>query len=259
MVTFNSIGKLKTALMSLHKNLAFWQSKKRCCIVSLRLQQQHFKLPFHHRLAKLSLVRVTPLIKYHIKILILSDNFSFEIIWLCGIILVAVIALYMDRTENSSFCCRDHTKLSLWSYSWISITPATSWCDESKLLATRDLRKETFSGIELRTELTKADFFLTMLYRVGYWFFKGSLPSQVSSQNLIRDPLPSLNLPHLRNSGLMCMRPDQKWESPGEYSTWVRDLNRRHFLLSKVCHIPCSFINLKSHLLSKYLFWASRF
>ena len=111
--TFNGIGKLKTTLISLHKNLAFWQSKKRCCIVSLRLQQQHFKLPFRRSLAKLSLVRVTPFIKYHIKILILSDNFSFQIMWLCGIILVAVIALYMDRTENSPFCCRDHTKLSL--------------------------------------------------------------------------------------------------------------------------------------------------
>ena len=133
MVTFNSIGKLNTALMSLHKNLAFWQSKKWCCIVSLRLQQQHFKLPFHRRLIKLSLVRVTPLIKYHIKILILSGNFSFQIVWLCGIILVVVIALYIDRTEKNMFCCRDHTKLSLWSYSWISITLATSWCHENKI------------------------------------------------------------------------------------------------------------------------------
>ena len=58
--TFNGIGKLKTTLISLHKNLAFWQLKKKYCIVSLRLQQQHFKLPFHRRLAKLLLVRVTP-------------------------------------------------------------------------------------------------------------------------------------------------------------------------------------------------------
>ena len=149
--------------------------------------------------------------------------------WLCGIILVAVIALYMDRTKNSPSCCRDHTKLSLWSCSWISITLATGWCHESKLLATRDLQKETFSGIELRTELTKADFFLTMLYRAGYWFLRGSFPSHVSSQNLIWDPLPSLNLPHLRNSGLTRMRPDQKWESLGEYSTWVRDFEPNVF------------------------------
>jgi len=160
---------------------------------------------------------------------------------------------------KNPFWCRDHTKMSLWSCSWISITLATSWCHKSKLLATRDLRKEIFSGVELRTWLTNADFFLAMLYRVGYWFLRGLLSSQESSQNLIWDPLPSLNLPHLRNSDLTLMRPDQKCESPGKCSTWVRDLYWKYFLLSRVCHIPCSFISLKSHLLSKHLFCASRF
>ena len=67
-------------------------------------------------------------------------------------------AIHRSHWKNP-FWCRDHTKMSLWSCSWISITLATNWCHKSKLLATRDLQKETFSGVELRTWVTNADFF----------------------------------------------------------------------------------------------------
>ena len=47
--------------------LACWQSKKRCWIVSLRSQKQHFLLPDQFLLAKLSLVKITPCWRYQRK------------------------------------------------------------------------------------------------------------------------------------------------------------------------------------------------
>jgi hypothetical protein len=48
------------------------------------IKKQHFILPVHPRLAKLTLVGVTPLPKYYKKILILRGSFSFQsnILWI---------------------------------------------------------------------------------------------------------------------------------------------------------------------------------
>jgi hypothetical protein len=60
--------------------LAKIQLKKRCSIVSLLLQKQQHLLPFHLLFSKLSFVNVTPLLKYHKKILILLGIFNLQII-----------------------------------------------------------------------------------------------------------------------------------------------------------------------------------
>jgi len=53
-------------------------SKKRCLIVSFLWQKQHFTLPCQLHFAKLSFVKITPLWRYHIKILIFIGAFVFQ-------------------------------------------------------------------------------------------------------------------------------------------------------------------------------------
>jgi hypothetical protein len=66
-------------------------------------QKQHFLSPCHCRRAKLSLVRTTPLYKYHINTLILRGSFSFQIKVLKGKACVSKRALCIDLTENNPF------------------------------------------------------------------------------------------------------------------------------------------------------------
>jgi hypothetical protein len=72
-------------------------------MVSLVEQKQHFLSSCHCRLAKLSLVKITPLYKYHIKTLILRGSLSFQIKLLYGKAYTPNNALYMELTENNSF------------------------------------------------------------------------------------------------------------------------------------------------------------
>jgi hypothetical protein len=46
-------------------NLAKWQSKNKCCIVSMELQKQHLRLPCQFLFARLPFVRVTYFQRYH--------------------------------------------------------------------------------------------------------------------------------------------------------------------------------------------------
>ena len=67
---------LKETCTILQIILAIWQSKKRCWMVSSRLQKQHFILSLHCQRARLSLVRTTPFCKYQIKILIFNGSLN---------------------------------------------------------------------------------------------------------------------------------------------------------------------------------------
>ena len=91
-------------------------SKKRCWIVSSKLQKQHFILPFHCRRARLSLVRTIPFCKYQMKTLIFKGSFNFQTILLYGTAKGATKALYIDRTidrtVNWLFCFGIHKKVS---------------------------------------------------------------------------------------------------------------------------------------------------
>jgi hypothetical protein len=113
--------------------------KKRCWMVSSRLQKQHFKLPFNYRRAKLSLVRTTPLCKYQAKNLTFKGNFNFHITILRGAVNRAMTELNKDQTVNWPFCFRDQIKWSLWSLNWTFTSLETKWCQACKLLPTKDL------------------------------------------------------------------------------------------------------------------------
>jgi hypothetical protein len=66
---------------------------------------------------------------------------------------------------------------------------ATTCYHSNSLLPTNALLKETLSGVVLRIDATLACLCRTILYKVGYWsLLSGTLPSQVSSQNLIWVP-----------------------------------------------------------------------
>ena len=104
---------LKETCTILQIILANWQSKKRCWIVSSKLQKQHFILPFYCRRARLSLVRTTPFCKYQIKILIFKGSLNFQIKFLRGAGRRAINVLYMDRTVKWPFCVRDKKGISL--------------------------------------------------------------------------------------------------------------------------------------------------
>jgi len=72
--------KLVAKKISLQIILVKGQSRNRCWIVSFPLQQIHFWLPFQFFLARLSLVRTTPLCRNQRKILIFRGTFIFQIL-----------------------------------------------------------------------------------------------------------------------------------------------------------------------------------
>ena len=72
------LGNPHAAYTVAHNILMNLQSKNRYCIVSFSWQKQHCWFPCQFRLTRLSFVRMTPLLRYHKKILIFSGLFSFQ-------------------------------------------------------------------------------------------------------------------------------------------------------------------------------------
>jgi hypothetical protein len=151
-------------------------------MVSLEEQKQYFLSPCHCLLAKLSLVKITLLYKYHIKTLTLRGSLSFQIKVLYGSACIPNNALYKELTENNSFRYSLHTKRSLWLLNYTSAIMVTTLCHASKLTPIRDLLKVTFNNIVDSTDLTEALFFLTMLYGVGKIVLRGCGIIHESSQ-----------------------------------------------------------------------------
>ena len=83
-----------------HIILAKGQSRNRCSIVSSESQKQHFVLPFHFRLAKLSLVSRTFLRRNHMKILILRGILSFHRYFQGNLGRPFIKSSYIVLTEN---------------------------------------------------------------------------------------------------------------------------------------------------------------
>ena len=69
-------------------------------MVSSQLQKQHLASPFHFLLIKLSFVSITPLLRYHKKILIFEGTFSFQATQLTGIVFSSMRLEYIDLTEK---------------------------------------------------------------------------------------------------------------------------------------------------------------
>lgn len=122
--------------------------------------------PVQFLLAKLSLVRITSLFKYHIKILIFIGNFVCQTS--CDTLTPLLInASYIDLTVKVPDALKPQTNTSR---SWSKLTcckEATIRCQFIKFLPTKFLRKEIFSKGELKTVAMESCFLLTMLNNAG--------------------------------------------------------------------------------------------
>jgi hypothetical protein len=116
---------------------------------------------------------------------------------------------------------------------------------------------DMFNAIVLNTNATEICFFRVIKYNEGYSCFKVKSLIHLSSQNLVLLPLLSWNHPKYRKHSLTFIRPLQNWESPSFFCTCAIVYAFKYFFLSIFCHSPSSFINLKSHLLSKHQFCIS--
>jgi hypothetical protein len=124
--------------------LAKGQWRNKCWIFSFMIQLTHFWLPFQFFLARLSLVRTTPLCRNQRKILIFSGILIFQIFrcWKGGF--VSIRWWYNDRTVNKPDLVRLHFKRSEPSVSRTCEIRATNPRQSRRLLSTRALLKEMF-------------------------------------------------------------------------------------------------------------------
>ena len=108
--------------------------------------------------------------------------------------------LYINLTMNNPFLCRFHTNKSMPSFKLTCTSFETGLlCHSVNFFLTRALLKETLSGFVRSTSSTVACFFLTMLNKFWFWNFRAWVPNHLSTQNLNRLPLFSLNFPRFRN------------------------------------------------------------
>ena len=91
-------------------NFARWHSKNKCWMFSSLLQKQHFPSPFHFLLSKLSLVRITPFLRYHKKILIFIGSLNFQAIQSSCALCSFTRFVYIDLTEKIEFWFAFQTK-----------------------------------------------------------------------------------------------------------------------------------------------------
>ena len=151
--------KSKANYTALHRNLTTWQSIKRCWIVLSLEQKQHYLLPFQFRLAKLSFVKITPLFKYHINILIFKGIFSFHKCLSNCTLPLLISALYIELTVNIPDWFKFHRKTSTLSFKWTWLMRATKSCQKYRLWLVNVHLKDTSRGTRSKTDATVACFF----------------------------------------------------------------------------------------------------
>ena len=134
-----------------------------------------------------------------------------------------------------------------------AIRESNSFCSTS-LDPIKDRLQEIFGCAIARTSAMVMNFFLTMLYSLGYWSFSGWFPSHLSSQKRTCVPLFILKVPKRRKSCFTFIKLDQKYESPGFHSTWTNGWDTRYLFLSNCYHIPSEVNNLNNHLLKRAMF-----
>jgi hypothetical protein len=120
-------------------------------------------LPFHFLFARLSLVRVIPLHKYHRKILIFKGILRFQMKVLLGTTSQYIRALYIEFTVKIPFLLALHLKTSFCSERLTDTTFDTRSCQATRLSPTMALLKETLRGSVFNTSATTTFFFLTIL------------------------------------------------------------------------------------------------
>ena len=187
--------------------------KKEMWIVSSLEQKQHCLLPFQFRLARLSLVRIAPLFKYHINILILRGTFSFQRCLSNCTLPLLISTLYIELMVNILDWFKFHWKKSALSFKWTWLMRATKSCHKLRLWPIKDRQNDTLRGTWSKTDATVACFFRTILKRVEYCSLSVWLPNHLSSQKWILLPSFKWKDPKFRKVSLTFTRP-VKNESP---------------------------------------------
>jgi len=150
---------LKAICTAFQMNLAKWQSKNKCWMLSSALQKLHFVLPFHFLFARLSLVRVTPFFRYQRKILVLRGTFIFQVIQSEGVPSLCIKLVYMDFIVNCLWLVKFHMKISFPFIISYAATFSTKSSQVLNLSPERALLKEMLRGTVLRI-LATVSFFL---------------------------------------------------------------------------------------------------
>jgi hypothetical protein len=121
--------------------LACWQLKKRCLIVSLQSQKQHFWLPTQFLLVKLSFVKMTPRCRYQRKIFIFRGIFGFHMNLLLNGTPSFIIYSYIDRTEQKRF-------LFCWKQERIRFARLNSWTSSKQTNVLHTCHKSQTRSLE---------------------------------------------------------------------------------------------------------------
>ena len=181
--------KSKANCTSLHRNLATWQSKKRCWIVSSLEQKQHCLLPFQLCLARLTLVRTTPRFKYHRNIFSFRGIFNFHkylsnctLPLLISTLYIKISNLYIELTVNIPdwFKFQWNTSLLLLLFKSTCPMRATKLCHKVSVCPDKDLLKDTKRGT-LSKNWSYCRMLFTILYRAGYCWLRVWFPIHLSS------------------------------------------------------------------------------
>jgi hypothetical protein len=115
-------NKVEATWMTDYRDLAKWHLKNKCFIVSTWWQKTHFLLPCQFHFARLSLVKTTPLCRYHPNTFIHNVIFNFQSLLLLILSIGTsgkISALYIEVTKNLPFSCRFQRNSSCPVYSWI--------------------------------------------------------------------------------------------------------------------------------------------
>ena len=150
--------KSKVYCTTRQKNLATWQSIKRCWIVWSLEQKQHSLLPFQFLLIKLSLVRITPLFRYHINIFILRGIFNFHRCLLNCTLPLLISALYIEPTLNVPDWVKFQWKTLALLFKWTWLMRATKPCHKVSEWPLKVFVKDTLRGTLSNTDATSHAF-----------------------------------------------------------------------------------------------------
>jgi len=176
--------KVEPIWMADHIDLTNSHWKNKCVMVSSCWQKTHFLLPCQLRLARLSLVRITPRRKYHANTLVFSGIFIFQSLLLLELstgISGRMSVLYIESTENLSFFVRFHWNLSGPSDKWIESNRMSKSFQDVCRVPSKLFLNETFGGKVSNTFAIVSLLFRTIEYRARYCSLRVDWPSQISS------------------------------------------------------------------------------
>jgi hypothetical protein len=153
--------------------------KKICCMNSLLSQKQHDWFPIQFHLDKLSLVKMIFRWRNHIKTVILSGTFIFQIYFLRYLVPSSSRSKYIDLTVNVPDVVKLQTNISFSLCRCTFIRRYTSCGHSLQWLSDKLRKKVIFNAFWLSTLATEACFRCTMLYREGYCSAKDLFPNVV--------------------------------------------------------------------------------